>query len=1455
MWAQANARGGFGRRGRRHRRGWVVPLAVVISTALATGPVGSAAAEAAQRHQAAAAVSAAAPGVVHGATPAAASAPRVVPSSRPASSPAARVSAAPTADLPRNYEVDANGQLALPMPYLAASPTLTPRDDGSASLSFSIHYDVWIPLGDTSGRPDEAVLTVMVASTMNVNGPLKNSPTFVKVLVDGQLDQESQIRDYSIDLPADAVAFLKDKGYDPTLSPTALADAAVTGGSGKAGDPDSPAPPGGPSPEKLAAQRAALQYLEINVSHVRDFKWVDGNFDWSQSRAWTGTDGPVTESITDSSTFTVVNNTDQYGQTSSVDGVADQGGTNEFQGAGTDSTLGVPIVLAGQPVECIGQGDGSNPTGFQLTNGMDIALDLLPGQVPVGASITHQVNADDSLSSQTLSGAQDLVTGTVQVLASVASTTTPGLKSAWQSFALLAEDITEFGSITTVVLAIPFKAIGQLVRSIVTIATDSCADYSNIFNLTAAEPSGATAGYSWADQTDGLFDVYASSTYGTSMVFDDNVGVSQSTGIFSVGTSAGAVSVHPWLTQVAETGCGSSAHGLVNNTGSCGSSGNNVVAVTWSLNDPCPQGTFADCQVYPTDTSEFPPVTIPGSDLCGPDNDLCPTLAAPIPDGSDVTSPFYLAGTIDDSYTVLREWNPDDDQVNAMAAGAVSTPGLGGDLFLGWQSGRLTLGKPQQNGDIDDSTIVTFPTAVRSMVMAAGALWVGLENGQLFKVDAGPDALTSQLVLTSSAGSIEHLTTDGRYLYWAQGKLVSSYDTTTGAPGTSQENAATVDSLAVGPADLVVGTQQGTITSCPLGQQQICTAEPLVTGLTSAVLSIAMSGNVGYAGLQDGSLVRFDLVSSGGPWVLQGPGLKDSVTAGVTIVDGVLYYGGCYGTPNPITGDMLGVVAVPAAPAYDAYQPFTPAPDDGTNNCSNVSATDGSTYKGFQPTQYALASAQPQPGFPSILYVAFTIDSGSFVYALQNNLPPTTDLCYAQTSPAAGGSCPKYESTSIQQNVGSVPPPVGSLAALPGEPSSASFGGAAACQGEVSAVPTSGPDGSPGWEITVPTPGEGSEICQTTLAWNLNNVGTLPYWWWSGNLLPTAGSTAPVALAVTSGFGPPAYDGSTPWNEFLVAATLLSTDGSLRGTGSGPGPVRAGEALPLVELPATGVHVTAPLSSTDWPIATMLTIVVEVKEGYGSSFVITDDTLALAGGPPVPTPLPGTTHCPAASSLAPPAGSQIYPLDDPGSVVGDVGGGERNGLAWNTTQFDTGTGPIASCPDSGGLGLDGTSYVSTPDAAAQATAGPSGTVVAWFQGGAEQNGDPRIVANDHPDQTSAGLQLFLDQGGQSGAFQVGLGTGFANASWTSPTTLTDGTWHQYVGTWSDGVISVYVDGRLAGSSAYTGAPEVGGYPLSFGYDPQYQGDFFTGSIAQVAVLPVALTADQVAQSYALGGQG
>jgi hypothetical protein len=151
------------------------------------------------------------------------------------------------------------------------------------------------------------------------------------------------------------------------------------------------------------------------------------------------------------------------------------------------------------------------------------------------------------------------------------------------------------------------------------------------------------------------------------------------------------------------------------------------------------------------------------------------------------------------------------------------------------------------------------------------------------------------------------------------------------------------------------------------------------------------------------------------------------------------------------------------------------------------------------------------------------------------------------------------------------------------------------------------------------------------------------------------------------------------------------------------------------------------------------------------------------------------------------------------------------------------------------VALDGsTGFVSVPDDAALHI-GDSFTYEAWFKRTTVQGTAQRLI--------SKGVGPMLGFGTNNKMVLIAGGTG-AVAVTTSTVAVTDQSWHQVVATKSGSAVHLYIDGVDRTGPITNTTFASNSTPLIVGRSQTASG-FFSGSIDEVAVYGIPLTAQQV----------
>jgi large repetitive protein len=231
--------------------------------------------------------------------------------------------------------------------------------------------------------------------------------------------------------------------------------------------------------------------------------------------------------------------------------------------------------------------------------------------------------------------------------------------------------------------------------------------------------------------------------------------------------------------------------------------------------------------------------------------------------------------------------------------------------------------------------------------------------------------------------------------------------------------------------------------------------------------------------------------------------------------------------------------------------------------------------------------------------------------------------------------------------------------------------------------------------------------------------------------------------------------------------------------------------------------------------------------------------------------------------------SFLWPLNDTGGTAADATGNGFTGIYEpGTTQGAPGpfAGTTATSFDGQSGNVASANSIPTPgpqtfsiEAWFNTTANTGGKIVGF---GNTQTGGSSANNNASPGSSNYDRHIYMMNDGQLvfGVYNSGIDT------IETPNRYNDGQWHYVVATIGSSGMALYVDGQLIGTNstttaqAYTGYWRVGGDNLNaWNLDPwgsnsqgttQPHSYWFNGTIADVAVYPVALSASQVAAHYA-----
>ena len=479
--------------------------------------------------------------------------------------------------------LSAHDQLALPLPRLASDVSVTPHANGSATATFGLTYAVANTSSGPHVRADDATIVVRVARQLLPSGPSPAAPVFTKGFVDNHLDQATISHRYSVTIPAPAVSFLKSKGLAFVQSKTGGTTTTV--------------------PSRTPEATDALRLINIDVQQHRDFRHVDGSYDWTEGNFFTAASHPLQTATTHSGTLTVTNQTSQICTYANSGSVTNYGDPDTFKNC-TSSNMATPVQLSGVATECFDQDTDSNPQGFAQENSAGVGAPEAPG-----VSITEPVVADDG--------------------AGLLSSDTESVNAGW------AVSLAKAAVVTTanVLAGGPFGTIIEAGMDLAGyFSGTSCANDPNVMTLSATDTTGAGgASYGWAIDEEGMQNIYGTNFADGNGLLNNTVQLAYSSQVYNNNGSY----QNPWLAEQVTENCGVGSGAGVG-VGSCSGGGSNSeMNIQWTTNDPCTNGqnfTFNGIAQTgnPSRCAGSVPTTPAVSD-CGTNNTTCPSQTSPQP--------------------------------------------------------------------------------------------------------------------------------------------------------------------------------------------------------------------------------------------------------------------------------------------------------------------------------------------------------------------------------------------------------------------------------------------------------------------------------------------------------------------------------------------------------------------------------------------------------------------------------------------------------------------------------------------------------------------------------------------------------------------------------------------------------------------------------------------------------
>jgi hypothetical protein len=261
--------------------------------------------------------------------------------------------------------------------------------------------------------------------------------------------------------------------------------------------------------------------------------------------------------------------------------------------------------------------------------------------------------------------------------------------------------------------------------------------------------------------------------------------------------------------------------------------------------------------------------------------------------------------------------------------------------------------------------------------------------------------------------------------------------------------------------------------------------------------------------------------------------------------------------------------------------------------------------------------------------------------------------------------------------------------------------------------------------------------------------------------------------------------------------------------------------------------------------------------GSGGSVVVAN-TASCSGNPLPTTELTSTSVASATTTL-----SSVGTLNGTGGTLSSSSCGEEavsdssssgsdTGLVYGGTTYGASfVSPNKSTFTSTGIALDGsTGYVGS---ISQLTGPNTFSLVAWVKTSTTSGGAIIGFANTQSNSGASNYDrlLWVDN---SGYVVFGVYPGSVQEV-TSTTKVNTGTWHLVVATLSSSGMAIYIDNHSAitntgttSAQSYNGWWHLGWSPHSGWTDPPTS-DYLNGSLAEVAVIPSALSSTNVATLY------
>jgi hypothetical protein len=680
-----------------------------------------------------------------------------------------------------------HGRLALPLPAVRSIPTLRPEPGGSIHISAAVDYRAANWRGGRHVARDRTMVTITVARRVIATGAVRSDPAFRRVIV-ARLHRRKVARRYGVLLPRRVSDLLRRRGVFA---------------------------------RNLRRRASALRLVTLDVQQDRDFRHVDGSYDWREGSAYSAADallarlregGARRESAHASSsyrnptgTLTVINNTAAgvYCETDCPLVESSSGLPGTVSGTMNNPEYEAELAVAGGALECFDQGsNGSDPEGFANFDAAGEPQPYLPGEVLPGSS-PYVTDTTGTAVTEGLAADYTLAWASSEEVADESGAISGAVKLSLQAVKALAGGFVSPGAVITGALGI-FEFFLQ----------NSCKESGNFFNISATEPSGGTTSET-INTDDGNWATYpgtGSTAYGLQM---------NPSKISFEGTRLHLAPVAPIAEGLADNSC-------------IGCAGNNVVELDWDNYEPCP-ATY-DCHARPPLS---PRVESSVGDIdCGKDNLECPFPAAGWP--SQPAGPPIYAGLSSGGLWLCSSTTATSCQVLDNAGNEINALDLGaGSLWAGISDGVLWKCPPAEANACVTLDEAGSKIPINAVAYSAGAVYAGLSDGILWK--CSPTVVNACETFdrdTDAHGSANALATSGEAIYAGLGNGVlwrCSPTVANSCQSLDEAGKNSIESIAYANGKIYAGISNGVVWECAPNQANACTTLGTAPGNVTSV--------------------------------------------------------------------------------------------------------------------------------------------------------------------------------------------------------------------------------------------------------------------------------------------------------------------------------------------------------------------------------------------------------------------------------------------------------------------------------------------------------------------------------------------------------------------------------------------------------------------------------------------